>query len=109
MLVPQCQSQRVDQPGAVAQRGQPRAGGFEVPPNPVELLPVEAAQRKIRSLVSAVVPGDGQIARLRRGAHNAVSPRSSLRMRMASSMRDRKILPSPILPVRAALVIACTA
>jgi len=33
--------------------------------------------------------------------HNAASPRSSLRMRMASSTFVRKILPSPIFPVRA--------
>src|ERR1700690_1855354 len=42
-------------------------------------------------------------------AYKTFSPRSSLRMRIASSIRERKILPSPILPVRAALAIACTA
>ena len=34
--------------------------------------------------------------------YSAATPRSSLRMRMASSTRERKILPSPILPVRIA-------
>jgi len=42
-----------------------------------------------------------------RGVYSAVSPRSSLRiMRIASSMRDTKILPSPIGPVRAVVTIA---
>ena len=40
---------------------------------------------------------------------SAPSPRSSLRMRMHFIHRERKILPSPILPVRAAPKIACTA
>src|ERR1700687_456079 len=41
--------------------------------------------------------------------YNAFSPRSSLRIRIASSTCVRKILPSPILPVRADLRIAPTA
>ena len=42
-------------------------------------------------------------------SYKAPSPRSSLRMRIASSTRVRKIFPSPILPVRAATRMACTA
>src|SRR5205807_1716969 len=44
-----------------------------------------------------------------RATYKAFSPRSSLRMRMASSTEDRKTFPSPILPVLAAFRMACTA
>ena len=47
----------------------------------------------------------GARAKGRQGAscrYNAVSPRSSFRIRMASSTLVTKILPSPILPVLAA-------
>ena len=40
------------------------------------------------------------------GSYSAVSPRSSLRMRMASSILLRKILPSPMRPVRAEPMMA---
>ena len=43
-----------------------------------------------------------------RHGYSACSPGSSLRMRIASSTRVRKILPSPIFPVRAVLAMVCT-
>jgi hypothetical protein len=42
----------------------------------------------------------------RSAGYRAISPRSSLRMRMISSIFETQILPSPILPVRAAVRIA---
>ncbi len=64
--------------------------------------------RRGKSAAGAAIGGldDGTRRWLRPGGHSAFSPRSSLRMRMASSTRARKILPSPILPVRAAVVMA---
>src|SRR5208282_3668584 len=43
------------------------------------------------------------------GAYTALSPCSLVRMRQASSIVDTKTLPSPILPVLAALRMASTA
>jgi hypothetical protein len=54
--------------------------------------------------------GSGQSCELSRSRiQMAVSPRSSLRMRIASSMRLMNILPSPMRPVRAAPTMACRA
>src|SRR5271166_6134908 len=105
MLLPEVNGQLIDNCRTVAHRGCTRTVSFELRPQPFELLPVMRAQCVIGRRA-----GHGSPERNSgRCSHNAVSPRSSLRMRIASSMRDRKILPSPIFPVRAALLIACIA
>jgi len=49
------------------------------------------------------------VSSLTQNRQTAMAPRSRLRMRMTSSIFDRNIFPSPILPVEAALTMASTA
>ena len=103
--------------------GSPITGGMECFANPGPAGLVGLAQRGIRQgrghagrlpkkVVGCRFPvlgsPAGSTGHLQPVLYSALSPRSSLRIRMASSMRVRKIFPSPILPVFAVFRIIST-